>query len=100
MCRYSKIIAFQLKITHRILACKYNLEKWKIAPNTICNECNLNWDMIEHHRVACPATLKLWNQYSNFPIDTYDIIVGIINRNDDPIINHRNVLIVQAKYYI
>ena len=53
----TKIIAFQLKVTHRLLACKYNLYKWKIENNAICNECKDGIDIIEHYLLACPKVI-------------------------------------------
>ena len=109
ICRDSKMLSFQMKITHRIIACKHNLCKWKIEPNGICNICYEDEDIIEHHLVACKHCRTFWDYLFNwtkaniqitFPIDTYDIIFGISNVIQDPIINQLNFLILHAKYYI
>ena len=34
--RDTKISNFQFKITHRLMACGYNLKIWKIKDNNIC----------------------------------------------------------------
>ena len=36
----SKLINFQFKITHRIIACGYQLKKWKINESDICPICH------------------------------------------------------------
>ena len=43
----TNIMNFQFKITHRILACNYNLEIWKISQNNRCHICN-EIDAMEH----------------------------------------------------
>jgi exonuclease III len=109
ICRDTKVLAFQMKITHRILACKHNLSKWKIEINGICNRCQEEEDIIEHHLVACKYSLTFWdylfnwiksNLQTSFPIDTYDIVFGIPNPLEDPVINQINFLLLHAKYYI
>jgi hypothetical protein len=104
-----KIISFHYKIMHRILACKRNLKTWKIKTNNICDVCENDLDGIEHHLVACPALLKFWDMFFNwwkaiaqmsFPVDTYDLLFGIPNPNNDVTILHLNYLILHALYYI
>jgi hypothetical protein len=104
-----KILSFQYKITHRILACKKNLKIWNIALENLCDVCHNEIDGIEHHLVACPVLLQFWNNFftwwkavseMSFPVDTYDIIFGIPNPNEDATICHMNYLILHAIYYI
>jgi hypothetical protein len=104
-----KILSFQYKITHRILACKKNLKIWKIKTDNICDVCNNDVDGIEHYLVACPVLLEFWDSFFRwwkavsemiFPVDTYDIIFGIPNPNEDLTICHMNYLILHALYYI
>jgi hypothetical protein len=104
-----RILTFQYKITHRTLACKRNLKTWKIKIDNICDVCKNETDGIEHHLVACPVLLEFWDSFfhwwkavskMSFPIDTYDIIFGIPNPNDDIIVLHINYLILHALYYI
>ena len=105
----TKLIMFQYKVSHRILACKYKLRVWKIETDDICNCCQIAQDSLEHHLVACPDTLNFWNNAFNwfksvtgvlFPIDTYDIILGIPNPNEDAVIDQLNFVILQGKYFI
>jgi hypothetical protein len=104
-----KILSFQYKVSHRILACKRNLMTWKITNSNICDDCEGEIDGIEHHLVACPLLLKFWDSLFKwwkavakifFPIDTYDIILGIPNPNNDQMITHMNYLILHAMYFI
>jgi hypothetical protein len=99
---------FQFKVTHRILACNYNLKIWKIKENNVCNQCD-ETDTIEHHLVTCENTLEFWNKIFKwwaqhfetwFQIDTYEIIFGIPNERDEPVVNQINFFILLAKYYI
>jgi hypothetical protein len=85
------------------------LFKWKIKDSEICERCNIEVDSIEHHLVACTTILPFWdslfkwwktNMKMNFPIDTYDIILGIINPNHDNLINQLNYIIIHAMYYV
>jgi hypothetical protein len=99
---------FQYKITHRIIACNYNLKIWKIKTNDICDFC-IETDTIEHFLVECEHIYKFWQQIFNWwpdnmkvwlQIDTYEIIVGISNKCNEPIGNQLNFFILYRKYYI
>jgi hypothetical protein len=107
--RDSKIISFEYKVTHRILACKSKLYTWNIKINNICDTCNTDIDNIEHHLVACPETLSFWNYLFGwfksvtqtfFPTDTYDIIFGLPNPNNLDLIRHLNYLLLHGIWYI
>jgi exonuclease III len=99
---------FQYKITHRILACNYNLKIWKIRDSNCCEECK-EIDTIEHMLVQCASTYSFWKKILNwwaanmkmwFEVDTYEIIFGIPNELDENIVNQLNFYIIVAKYYI
>ena len=105
----TRIIQFHYKITHRILACKEKLYTWKIKDNNICDRCNLDIDRIEHHLVMCPIIFEFWDSFFKwwkntikvmFPIDTYDILFGLSNPNEDIIINQINFATLHAMFYI
>ena len=75
----------------------------------ICDICNIEKDIIEHHLVACTTTLEFWTTIFNwfqsvtdtsFPVDTYDIILGLPNENEDLLLTQLNYVILTAKYYI
>jgi hypothetical protein len=81
--RDTKLISFNFKITHRILACGHNLYNWKINKDDICKICNKEPDTIEHHLVKCPDTLAFWDILMRwwyiltrvyFPVYTYEFI--------------------------
>ena len=105
----TKLQTFQFKITHRILACKANLNTWKIEENNICNFCKDEKDTIEHHLVMCNNTLEFWNQIrrwwnavtgANLLVGIYDLIFGLPNENKDKIINQFNFLLLLARFHI
>jgi hypothetical protein len=66
--KYQKIVKdttlqnVQFKITHRILACNYNLEIWNIRENNRCDLCN-EIDTIEHMLLLCSTTYSSGNKY-------------------------------------
>jgi hypothetical protein len=68
---YQKILSdtsiknFHFKITHRILACNYNLHIWKIRPNNRCDSCN-QIDTIEHMLIYCEETYTFWQRIFNW----------------------------------
>jgi hypothetical protein len=104
----TNITNFQYKVTHRILACKYNLKIWKIEADNTCNQCN-EIDTIEHHLVTCHETMALWKSIFNwwadtiktwFQVETYEIIFGIPNERSETIVNQLNYIILLGKYYI
>ena len=99
---------FQYKITHRIMACNYNMRIWKIRDDNQCEECK-EIDTIEHMLVQCENTYTFWEKIFNwwavnmkvwFEVGTYEIIFGIPNERDENIINQLNFFILVAKYYI
>ena len=105
----TRILQFHYRVTHRILACKEKLFKWKIKESIICDRCSAYADGIEHHLIACLNTQLFWDRLFNwwrscmkimFPIDTYDILFGLNNPNDDVIINQINFTTLHAMYYI
>jgi hypothetical protein len=105
----TRILTFHFKIMHRILACKHNLLTWKIEDNDICKVCKVDRDFIEHHLVACPSNLQFWNSFfawwksnmsMSFPVDTYDILFGLVNPNSDIVILQLNFMMLHRTYYI
>ena len=104
----TKLINFNFKITHRLLACGQQLHKWDINKNDKCKECN-GIDTIEHYLVQCPKVLELWccviKWWENmtkmhFPILAYEIIFGIPNKNEEFIIDNFNFILLCGNYYI
>jgi hypothetical protein len=106
--RDTKLINFNFKLTHRILAVGEKLKVWDIKENEKCEECN-QIDTIEHHLVQCPAVLTFWQQVFNwwenisktkFPLIAYEIIFGIPNESNEIIINSFNYILLTGNYYI
>ena len=107
--RDSKIQSFQFKVTHRILACGYNLALWKIKDNSDCKICLVETDTIEHHLVQCKLTYAFWlnvlkwfKSVSNvsFDISIYEILFGIPNETQNTVINQLNFLLLMGRYYV
>ena len=107
--RDTKLITFKFKVTHRILACKRNLQRWKIKDDNLCDMCGNETDNIEHHLLACSKILPFWDSFFNwwkismkmaFPVDTYDVILGIPNQNDDVTVNQLNYMLLQGTYFV
>jgi hypothetical protein len=105
----TRILAFHFKLSHRILACNEKLYKWKITDTDKCNRCLTNIDGIEHHLVACPKLKPFWDStfiwwksvmHMLFPIDTYNILFGLPNPNNDKIIDQLNFTTLHGMYYI
>jgi hypothetical protein len=105
----ASILTLHFKITHRTLACGYNLNIWKINENNLCEVCKQEIDSIEHYLVACNPTLKFWNTVFNwwktsmgflFPVDTYDILFGLNNEQDDNQINQLNYTLLMGCNFV
>jgi hypothetical protein len=104
----TSVRTLQYKITHRIIACNYNLKIWKIKTSDQCNFCDKQ-DTIEHFFYECNTTYTFWQHIFNwwatnikiwFSIDTYEIIFGIPNERDEAIVNQLKKIILYGKYYI
>ena len=98
----------QFKITHRIVACNYNLEIWRIRTNNRCEYCD-EIDTIEHMLIHCKEAYTFWERIFNwwatnmnvwFEVGTYEILFGIPNENDENIVHQLNFVIIIAKYYV
>jgi hypothetical protein len=106
--RNTKLIAFNFKITHRILAVGEKLKIWKIQASGLCEKCN-EIETIEHFLVECPSSLIFWKHIFNwwgsnsqvkFPLMTYEIIFGIPNESEEIIIENFNYLLLCGNYYV
>jgi predicted Zn-ribbon and HTH transcriptional regulator len=106
--RDTTIIDFQFKITHRTLACGYNLKIWKINDSSECETCK-DTDTIEHYLIYCKPVYEFWSFLLNwwsrtikviFRVDTYEILFGIPNDEQDTIISQFNYMLLMARFYI
>ena len=107
--RDSKLIEFNFKITHKILACKQALLIWKIKNNDICDHCNLETDTIEHHLVTCQKLSSFWSSVAKwwktiagvtFPCLEHEILFGLQNADKDWFYRRLNHIFLNASYYI
>jgi hypothetical protein len=85
--RDTKIQDVQFKLTHRLIACRYNLEIWKIETDNRCINCNMQ-DTLEHFFWHCKKVNTLWKQVFGWwleeanisiPLETYEIRFGLPN---------------------
>ena len=111
VCRETYLQSFQYRIIHRILPCKYWLNKLKIVENNICTYkycTNKEPDTIQHFLINCPPVIDFWesfvtwwNQLDYFklrPLIEVNIILGFPNvTNEDTVLNYCLIL---AKQYI
>jgi hypothetical protein len=104
----TRLIALQLKITHRILACNTKLKTWKVNTSDICDYCDQT-DTIAHYLFECKQVKQMWNSiykwwFTNTEIGISftcnEILFGFPNPNEDEVITHYNYLIIHAKYFI
>jgi hypothetical protein len=74
----------------------------------MCDHCS-NTDTIEHFLVECQSVQIFWQQVFKwwaanlevwFQVDTYEIIFGIPNEFNEPIVNQINFIILYGKYYV
>jgi hypothetical protein len=107
--RDNNILNLQFKITHRLLACGYNLKVWKIRTCNLCEICKEHVDTIEHFMIQCDNVHTFWKEILNwwtesmkviFRLDTYEILFGIPNDEKDPTINQFNFILMMARFYI
>ncbi len=108
MTKDTKIISFQFKITHRILACGKQLYIWKIDKTKNCPSCG-EIDTIEHYLVDCKLVRHFWTTIITwlenatnvkFLIYTPEVIFGIPNEEKDMVLDHYNFVLLLAKYYV
>ena len=104
----SNKISLHYKISHRILAVGYTMEKWKIQENNKCEMCDKT-DTIEHFMIECEKIFPFWQHLFNwfqsitgvrFPVNTYEILFLYPNDDNDVLFNHLNFILLQALYYV
>jgi hypothetical protein len=106
--RDTALITLHYKITHRTLACGYNLQKWQIKDTSQCEKC-FKEDTIEHYLVECEHTTIFWKQLYKwwhsitgvcFPVNTYETIFLYPNDDNDMLFAHLNFILLHALYYV
>jgi hypothetical protein len=98
----------QFKLTHRLVPCRYNLVIWKIEKDNKCLYCNKE-DTLEHYFYLCERTRAFWREIldwwkkvtnTNIPLQTYEILFGLPNDEEDPILNQLNYILQMTRHYI
>jgi len=79
-----KIVAFNFKLLHNIIATPHKLYKWKVIESNTCHLC-FNEGTLEHMMLKCPYFCKYYEHvklafneigYENVNIDMYTLICG------------------------
>ena len=106
--RETHLQSLQYQIINRFIPCKYVLKIWKKEESDLCHICNES-DTIEHLFTKCQRVMPFWNSFNhwftnstetNINLHTLDILFGIINLNEDDILNNLNFCILFAKSFI
>ena len=106
--RETYLQSLQYQIINRFIPCKYMLKIWNKEESDLCQNCN-ETDTIEHLFVKCQKVMPFWNSFNqwfqnkmeiNINLHTLDILFGIINLNEDDILNTLNFCILFAKSFI
>jgi hypothetical protein len=106
--RDTSIRAFHYKITHRIIACNYQLKIWKIKDRDKCDYCD-EIDNIEHFFVTCEKSKAFWNTVlkwweifakTTFPLYVYETIFGVPNEENNIVVANLNYLLLHGNYHI
>jgi hypothetical protein len=106
--RDTTILAIHYKITHRIIACNYQLKIWKVKDTDKCDFCE-EIDTIEHFFVTCKrsktfweALLKWWEIFSKttIPLNIFETIFGIPNEEKNIVVSNLNYFLIHGNYYI
>ena len=98
----------QYQILHRFYPCNKVLHIWYKDHSNLCSACNEE-DTLEHYFYLCDQTFSFWNQLNRWwhsltavkiQLNNHYVIFGIINENDDPLLNAFNFCILYGKFYI
>ena len=108
VCRSTMIQSLQYKIFHRFFPCNYTLSIWYDDQSPKCIHCNMV-DFPEHYFYQCQEVSRFWTILGTWwksvleidiNIQVQDVLFGILNYNDDIIIDILNFCIIYAKWYI
>ena len=62
--RDKKIAEFNYKLIHRIIPCKYKLQKWGLTNNNACSLCG-QIETVEHMLFLCENVKDIWKIFLN-----------------------------------
>ena len=106
--RETYVQSFQYKILHRFYPCNYTLSNWYKDHSPTCSYCD-DIDFLEHYFFECIELKGFWQSVEywwkstlsvTFKLKSCNVIFGIVNSFQDPIIDIINYCILYAKYYI
>ena len=85
------------------------LNIWYKNDDSLCNLCKKDEDTIEHYFFRCENINCFWISFMNwfkpiynvsFILGCVDVIFGIVNNNNDSVLNVLNFCILHGKWYI
>ena len=106
--RDTKLQSLQYQILHRYYPTKSMLHKWYNNIDENCVLCN-ETDTIEHYFYSCMESKHFWESFNewwvdlttvNIKLSLFDIIFGILNENEDIVIDTLNYLLLLGKWFI
>ena len=109
VCQETLIQSFQYKILNRFFPCNYQLSIWYNENNAICNYCETLTDTISHYFFECQNVKLFWESFTkwwkalygfNVILQTYDVVFGINNEDNDVFFDVMNFCILYGKWYV
>jgi len=106
--RDTALQSFQYRILHRFFPCNYTLSIWYSDHTACCNSCD-EVDYLEHYFFSCPQLDIFWGSIERWWLQILEITVslnskcvlfGLINFEDDAIIDIFNLCILLGKWHI
>ena len=106
--RDTAIQSLQFKILHRYYPCNYVLSKWYKDQSSQCSYCN-EIDYIEHYFYSCASIKRFWNSVQKWwlhniecsiQLSKEDVVLGMINVNNDKMLDIFNLCMLIAKWHI
>jgi hypothetical protein len=101
--------SLQFQIVHRYFPCKYNLNTWYKTGDMNCDLCEQDIDSLEHYFFFCKSVKRLWQDFMfwfkekmqmSLELGCLDILFGMLNPNNDPILLVINLCILYGKDFI
>ena len=106
-CRETSIQSLQFQIINRYFPSNSILNTWHNT-NETCNKCG-GIDTIEHYFYHCDPIKKLWTDFMKwykevhnvtFTLGCLDVVFGIVNTNQNPVLTSLNYCILSGKAFI
>jgi len=106
--RETSLQSLQYQIIHRFYPCNSILHKWYENHEHTCMHCNGD-DTLEHYFYSCNQTKMFWNAFQHWwynatsvtlNLNMYEIIFGVLNLNNDVLLDSLNYCILYGKMHI